>query len=75
MPMPDTLTAPRDTPQTVEAFRERLLALNGDLPRRLQQCADHVATHLDSIALSTVAQVAQGAGVPPPALRLASRVA
>ena len=68
MPMPDTLTAPRDTPQTVEAFRERLLALNGDLPRRLQQCADHVATHLDSIALSTVAQVAQGAGVPPSAV-------
>lgn len=66
--MSDVLTEPRDTPQTVEAFRERLLELNGQLPRRLQQCADHVATHLDSIALSTVAQVAQGAGVPPSAV-------
>ena len=66
--MSDALTEPRDTPQTVEAFRERLLDLNGQLPRRLQQCADHVATHLDSIALSTVAQVAQGAGVPPSAV-------
>jgi len=66
--MSDALTEPRDTPQTVEAFRERLLELNGQLPRRLQQCADHIATHLDSIALSTVAQVAQGAGVPPSAV-------
>ena len=57
-----------EPPETVEAFRERLLALNGQLPRRLQQCADHVARHLDSIALSTVAQVAQGAGVPPSAV-------
>lgn len=68
IPMPDALTEPRDTPRTVETFRERLLELNGQLPRRLQQCADHVATHLDSIALSTVAQVAQGAGVPPSAV-------
>ena len=68
MPMPDALIEPRDTPRTVEAFRERLLELNGQLPRRLQQCADHVATHLDSIALSTVAQVARGAGVPPSAV-------
>ncbi len=44
------------------------MGLNGQLPRRLQQCADHVARHLDTIALSTVAQVAQGAGVPPSAV-------
>lgn len=68
MPMPDALIEPRDTPRTVEAFRERLLELNGQFPRRLQQCADHVARHLDSIALSTVAQVARGAGVPPSAV-------
>lgn len=59
---------PTDPPSTVEAFRDRLYTLNGQLPRRLQQCADHVATHLDRIALSTVAQVAQGAGVPPSAV-------
>jgi DNA-binding MurR/RpiR family transcriptional regulator len=42
--------------------------LQGNLPRRLQQCADHVALHLDSIALSTVAEVARAAAVPPSAL-------
>jgi hypothetical protein len=68
MPKGEPTDAPRDAPQTVDAFRDRLMELNGDLPRRLQQCADHVARHLDSIALSTVAQVAQGAGVPPSAV-------
>ncbi|MBL9050297.1 MAG: MurR/RpiR family transcriptional regulator [Tabrizicola sp.] len=55
-------------PATVEAFRDQLLGLSGNLPRRLQQCADHVARNLDAIALSTVAQLAQGAGVPPSAM-------
>ena len=64
--MPQEL--PSDPPRTVEAFRERLMALSGTLPRRLQQCADHLAGHLDQIALSTVAQVARGAGVPPSAM-------
>lgn len=64
--MPQDL--PSDPPRTVEAFRERLMALSGTLPRRLQQCADHLAGHLDQIALSTVAQVARGAGVPPSAM-------
>ena len=68
MPKGEPSTEPREAPQSVEAFRDRLLALNGQLPRRLQQCADHVATHLDRIALSTVAQVAHGAGVPPSAV-------
>jgi len=68
MPKGDPLIEPRDAPSTVEAFRDRLLELNGQLPRRLQQCADHVATHLDAIALSTVAQIANGAGVPPSAV-------
>lgn len=68
MPKDDPALALRDPPQSVEAFRERLLGLSGHLPRRLQQCADHVARHLDTIALSTVAQVAQGAGVPPSAM-------
>ena len=68
MPRGEAPPEPRVPPQTVEEFRDRLHALNGQLPRRLQQCADHVATHLDRIALSTVAQVAQGAGVPPSAV-------
>jgi DNA-binding MurR/RpiR family transcriptional regulator len=61
-------TALREAPQTIDAFRDRLLGLDGQLPRRLQQCADHIARHMDTIALSTVAQVAQGAGVPPSAM-------
>lgn len=68
MPKEETVIAPAEAPQTVDAFRERLLGLSGQLPRRLQQCADHVARHMDQIALSTVAQVAQGAGVPPSAM-------
>lgn len=56
------------TPATIEAFTARLDSLQGTLPRRLQQCADHVALHLDSIALSTVAEVARAADVPPSAL-------
>lgn len=68
MPKGDPASEPRPAPATIDAFRERLLELNGQLPRRLQQCADHIARHLDSIALSTVAQVAQGAGVPPSAI-------
>lgn len=68
MPKGEALIEPRDAPVTVDAFRERLLEVNGQLPRRLQQCADYLATHLDHIALSTVAQVGHGAGVPPSAV-------
>ena len=68
MPKGDPPSEARDAPQTIEAFRDRIIGLNGQLPRRLQQCADHVSRHLDSIALSTVAQVAKGAGVPPSAV-------
>ncbi|MFN3282267.1 MAG: MurR/RpiR family transcriptional regulator [Tabrizicola sp.] len=64
----DPALSARDAPQSVEAFRDRLMGLSGQLPRRLQQCADHIARHMDTIALSTVAQVAQGAGVPPSAV-------
>jgi DNA-binding MurR/RpiR family transcriptional regulator len=68
MPREDSAIVLGEAPQTVDAFRHRLLSLSGQLPRRLQQCADHVARHMDQIALSTVAQVAQGAGVPPSAM-------
>jgi DNA-binding MurR/RpiR family transcriptional regulator len=75
MLMPTTAqdAMPQDSPRpppppSVAAFHERLASLDGNLPRRLQQCADHLARHPDQIALSTVAQVAQGAGVPPSAM-------
>jgi DNA-binding MurR/RpiR family transcriptional regulator len=55
-------------PASVEEFRDRLAAVAGDLPRRLRQCADHIAAHTDRIAVSTVAELAAGAGVPPSAV-------
>jgi DNA-binding MurR/RpiR family transcriptional regulator len=54
-------------PVDLAALHDRLAALTGQLPRRLQQCADHLAAHPDTIALSTVAEVANAAGVPPSA--------
>ncbi len=59
---------PTAPPQTVDAFHDRLAQLDGTLPRRLQNCADHLAAHADKIALSTVAQIATAAGVPPSAM-------
>ncbi|WP_136646205.1 MurR/RpiR family transcriptional regulator [Tabrizicola sp. YIM 78059] len=55
-------------PATIPALLDRMARMSGNLPRRLQQCADHIAAHPDSIALSTVAQVAAAAGVPPSAV-------
>jgi DNA-binding MurR/RpiR family transcriptional regulator len=55
-------------PTTIEAFRERLTQVTADLPRRLRQCADYIAANTDRIAVSTVADLAAGADVPPSAL-------
>jgi DNA-binding MurR/RpiR family transcriptional regulator len=55
-------------PATIEEFRERLTAITDGLPRRLRQCADHIAANIDRIAVSTVAELAAGADVPPSAL-------
>lgn len=54
-------------PATVKAFEERLLDVAGSLPKRLRQCADYVAANRDRIAVSTVAEMAEGAGVQPSA--------
>ena len=59
---------PIGTPSTVEEFRDRLALITDDLPRRLRQCADYIAAHTDRIAVSTVADLAAGADVPPSAL-------
>lgn len=64
--MPDSVL-PTTPPGDLAALDDRLAALAGRLPRRLQQCADHLAAHPDTIALSTVAEVARAAGVPPSA--------
>ncbi|CAN1540180.1 RpiR Transcriptional regulators [Paracoccaceae bacterium] len=54
-------------PATVDDFRNRLSGL-GPLPKRLRQCAEYLAGNLDRIAVSTVAELATGADVPPSAL-------
>lgn len=55
-------------PQTVDEFRARLTAVSQDLPKRLRQCADYIAANSDRIAVSTVADLAIGADVPPSAV-------
>ncbi len=42
--------------------------MSDGLPKRLRQCADYVAANSDRIAVSTVAELAAGADVPPSAL-------
>lgn len=55
-------------PVSVEEFRERLSVMTDAMPKRLRQCADFIAANTDRIAVSTVAELAAGAGVPPSAL-------
>ncbi len=64
--METSLTGP--APTTIDAFRERLSLVTEDLPRRLRQCADYIAANIDRIAVSTVAELAAGADVPPSAV-------
>ena len=54
-------------PQTMEEFRERLVQLQETMPKRVRQCADYVAENTDRIAVSTVSQLAEEAGVQPSA--------
>ena len=60
------LSAP--APASVDEFRSRLAEVIDDLPRRLRQCAEYIAANIDRIAVSTVAELAAGADVPPSAL-------
>ena len=63
--LPDEMTGP---PASVDEFRARLADILDDLPRRLRQCADYIAANTDRIAVSTVAELATGADVPPSAV-------
>lgn len=54
-------------PASIAAFEEKLLEVSEGLPKRLRQCADYVAANMDRIAVSTVADMAEGAGVQPSA--------
>lgn len=55
-------------PTTVEEFRLRLASMSQAMPKRLRQCADYIAANTDRIAVSTVADLAMGADVPPSAV-------
>ncbi|MFD1791192.1 MurR/RpiR family transcriptional regulator [Ochrobactrum teleogrylli] len=59
----DTVSASSPAPTTVKEFEARLLEVSDRLPKRLKQCADFVAANQDRIAVSTVAEMADGAGV------------
>ncbi len=55
-------------PQSVEEFQARLREVSDGLPKRMRQCADYLAANADRVALSTVAELAAGAGVAPSAM-------
>ena len=54
-------------PRTVGEFSARLLEISEGLPKRLRQCADYVGRNTDIIAVSTVAELSESAGVQPSA--------
>ncbi len=59
---------PAQPPASADAVRERTLEVLQTLPKRLRQCADYVLKHPEKIAVSTVADMAAGAGVQPSAV-------
>ena len=63
-----TSLTPLSAPASVEEFRDRLAAVVLHMPKRLRQCAKFFAANTDRIAVSTVAELAAGAGVPPSAV-------
>jgi len=56
-----------EAPQTLEEFQLRLIQITDTLPKRLRQCADYVAQNTDIIAVSTIADLSNAAGVQPSA--------
>lgn len=55
------------SPQTMDEFYRRLRELGDGLPKRLRQCADHIAANPERVAVSTVAELSGAAGVQPSA--------
>lgn len=54
-------------PATLAAFFEVLRQRGNALPRRLRQCAEYLGANPGAVAVSTVAELAAGAQVPPSA--------
>ncbi|MCK8779739.1 MurR/RpiR family transcriptional regulator [Rhizobium sp. NTR19] len=61
-------------PDSIAQFDERLMDVAESLPKRLRQCAEYVAANKDRIAISTVAELADGAGVQPSAFMRFCRI-
>ena len=57
-----------DAPESIDAFDARLKDASIKLPKRMRECANFLAENYDRIAVSTVAELAQGAGVQPSAM-------
>ncbi|MCT7373809.1 MurR/RpiR family transcriptional regulator [Chelativorans salis] len=57
----------RSAPASIEELLDRILEVSDGLPKRLRQCAEYVAANPDRVAVSTVAEMSEGAGVQPSA--------
>lgn len=57
----------QSAPVSLEEFNHRLAEISETMPKRLRQCAEYVAQNTDRIAVSTVAELSEGAGVQPSA--------
>lgn len=66
--MRDAVEEPLLAPQSLESFQARLSLIGENMPKRLQQCRFYIEANLDKIAVSTIAQIANKAGVQPSAL-------
>ena len=56
-----------EAPKTIDEFMTLLASQKEVMPKRLRQCAHYVAENRDKIAVSTVSELAEGAGVLPSA--------
>jgi len=69
MTEPDpTATNHPPSPETVDAFFQRLGTTANQLPKRLKQFAEYIAANPDRVAVSTVAELAESADVQPSAV-------
>lgn len=56
------------TPESMDAFFRRLGSATETLPKRLKQFAEYIAANPDKVAVSTIAELAEGAAVQPSAV-------
>lgn len=66
-PDPDPVSA-SPAPESMDAFFRRLGSTTEKLPKRLKQFAQYIAANPDRVAVSTIAELAEGAAVQPSAV-------